>query len=82
MKISQKMKEYLQMSPFEIKNVFIRMAEGASKRKKIPFLNAGRGNPNFLNTTVREGFSHLNSFASEIAAKRVMVPDLGLRPQK
>lgn len=82
MKISKKMKGYLQMSPFELKNVLIKMAEGASKRKKIPFLNAGRGNPNFLNTTVREGFSCLNNFASEIAAKRIMVPDLGLRPQK
>ena len=48
MKINKKMKEYLQMSPFEIKNVFIQMAEKASKRKKIPFLNAGRGNPNFF----------------------------------
>ena len=82
MKINKKMKEYLQMSPFEIKNVFIQMAEKASKRKKIPFLNAGRGNPNFLNTTVREGFSCLNNFASHTAAKRLMTKDLGLRPQK
>jgi len=70
------------MSPFELKNVLIKMAESASTKKKLPFLNAGRGNPNFLNTTVRDGFSCLNSFASHTASKRLMTKDLGLRPQK
>lgn len=82
MKLSQKMREYLQMSPFEIKNVFIKMAEASAKRNKIKFLNAGRGNPNFLNTTAREAFSHLNMFATQAAGKKTSKKDLGLRPEK
>ncbi|MBD3304311.1 bifunctional aspartate transaminase/aspartate 4-decarboxylase [Candidatus Woesearchaeota archaeon] len=82
MKPSQKMREYLQMSPFEIKNVFIKMAEASAKKNKIPFLNAGRGNPNFLNTTAREGFSHLNLFATQEAGKQTSKKDLGMRPDK
>ncbi|MBW3002205.1 bifunctional aspartate transaminase/aspartate 4-decarboxylase [Candidatus Woesearchaeota archaeon] len=82
MKLDKKMREYLQMSPFEIKNVFIKMAEASSKRNKIKFLNAGRGNPNFLNTTAREGFSHLNMFAAQEAGKKISKKDLGLRPEK
>ncbi|MBW2973614.1 bifunctional aspartate transaminase/aspartate 4-decarboxylase [Candidatus Woesearchaeota archaeon] len=82
MKISIKMREYLQMSPFEIKNVFIRMAEASAQRNKTKFLNAGRGNPNFLNTTAREAFSHLNSFAALAAGKETTTKHLGLRPEK
>ena len=82
MKISKKMKEYLQMSPFELKNVLIDMAEASAKKNKINFLNAGRGNPNFLNTTVREGFSHLNMFAAQESGKRISKKDLGLRTEK
>ncbi len=82
MKISKKMREYLQMSPFELKNVLIDMAEVSAKKNRIKFLNAGRGNPNFLNTTVREGFSHLNMFAAQEAGKRISKKDLGLRTEK
>ena len=82
MKISKKMKEYLQMSPFELKNVLIDMAEVSAKKNKIKFLNAGRGNPNFLNTTVREAFSHLNMFAAQEAGKKTAKKDLGMRPEK
>lgn len=82
MKISKKMKDYLQMSPFEIKNVFISMAEKSAKKKKTQMLNAGRGNPNFLNTTVREGFSHLNTFAAEFAGRQTPKKHLGIRPAK
>jgi len=70
------------MSPFEIKNVFIKMAEASAKRNKIKFLNAGRGNPNFLNTTAREAFSHLNMFAAKESGKRIAKKDLGLRTEK
>ncbi|MBW2970057.1 bifunctional aspartate transaminase/aspartate 4-decarboxylase, partial [Candidatus Woesearchaeota archaeon] len=74
MKHSARMREYLQMSPFELKNELIRAAEA-----KGGMLNAGRGNPNFLNTSVREAFSVLNSFASLRAGKG---SDLGFRPEK
>jgi len=82
MKISKKMKGYLQMSPFELKNVLIDMAEASAKKNRIKFLNAGRGNPNFLNTTVREGFSHLNMFAAQESSKRISKKDIGLRTEK
>jgi aspartate 4-decarboxylase len=79
--INPKMKEFLSMSPFEFKNVLIKTAEDAAGENK-QILNAGRGNPNFLNTTVRKAFCCLNMFAAEVADKNLKTADLGLRPQK
>lgn len=89
------MKKYVEMSPFEFKNVLIDEAKKSfekktktDKKKKYKILeaagvlNAGRGNPNFLNTTTREAFSLLNDFASQDAKKRTQIKDLGLRPEK
>ena len=70
------------MSPFEFKNVLINLAETSAKKKKKQMLNAGRGNPNFLNTTAREAFSYLNLFATETASRRTKTPDLGLKTEK
>ena len=44
------------LSPFEIKNELIDLAKKASKTTQSAFLNAGRGNPNWIATTPREGF--------------------------
>lgn len=82
MKVCKKMKEYLGMSPFELKNTLISMAEKSAKQKKIEMLNAGRGNPNFLNTTGRKAFCALTSFAVANAEKNTKIADLGLRPEK
>lgn len=81
-KMTVDVREYLALSPFEFKNVLIDSAQQCAAKKKQPVLNAGRGNPNFLNTTVREAFSHLNTFASQLARKKTSTKDLGFRPDK
>jgi len=78
---------YGALSPFEFKNVLIDTAATTCKKeqnsgKTCRVLNAGRGNPNFLNTTVREAFSYLNIFATELAGKDGPSANLGLRPEK
>ena len=70
--------KYEQLSPFEIKNNLIEMAQKSGPN----ILNAGRGNPNFLNTTARKAFSQLNLFASTYAVGKMNNQDLGLRPVK
>lgn len=39
-------KELEKMSPFEIKNKLIEMAQEDARKSTATFLNAGRGNPN------------------------------------
>src|ERR1700748_2371525 len=50
------LKKFEALSPFEIKDELISLAKGTSKRTQTAFLNAGRGNPNWVATTTREGF--------------------------
>ena len=73
------MKQYQDMSPFELKNVLIKVAETEAKIKGGKVLNAGRGNPNFLNTLARKAFSYLNLFATELASKNIDIENLGLK---
>lgn len=51
-----RVREYEKLSPFEFKNVLIRLAEGSAPQQ---MMNAGRGNPNFFNTFAREIFGRL-----------------------
>ena len=44
------------MSPFEIKNKLIEFAEEHTRKAFCLFLNAGRGNPNWIATVPREAF--------------------------
>lgn len=79
--------QYNTLSPFEFKDVLIATAKNAcaamtASGKTCRMLNAGRGNPNFMNTTVREAFSLLHSFAAQDAAKGSAIPHLGFRPVK
>lgn len=55
-------KELEKMSPFEIKNKLISYAKDSEKRSASVFLNAGRGNPNWINTLPREAFFMLGRF--------------------
>lgn len=74
--------QYSEMSPFELKNVLIKMAEDEAKKnneKTLNVLNAGRGNPNFLNTLARNAFNYLNLFATELSDKNIDVESLGLK---
>ncbi len=67
-------------SPFEIKNLLIDKAKKAAQTKGCSYLNAGRGNPDFLNTTARLGFALLMQFAAQESADNT--PDVGYRVPK
>src|SRR5262245_49235195 len=53
-----------ELSPFQLKDELIRYAkaQSASKAASHKFLNAGRGNPNWIATTPREAFFLLGQF--------------------
>ena len=65
------------LSPFEIKDELIKLAKKTSRTTQSAFLNAGRGNPNWIATTPREGFFLLGQFAIT-ESKRVMEHPAGL----
>lgn len=50
------------MSPFEIKNELIELAKANARKSTATFLNAGRGNPNWIATTPREAMVLLTKF--------------------
>jgi len=76
------LRKFETLSPFEIKNELIALAKKTSKTAQSVFLNAGRGNPNWVATTPREGFFLLGQFAIT-ESKRVMdrQPGIGGMPQ-
>src|SRR5258708_36111754 len=76
------LKKFEALSPFEIKDELINLAKATSKTTQSAFLNAGRGNPNWIATTPREGFFLLGQFAVT-ESKRVMEesPGIGGMPQ-
>ncbi len=49
-------RRYEHLSPFELKNKLIQLSQTHVERM---MLNAGRGNPNWVATTPREGFFSL-----------------------
>lgn len=53
------------MSPFEIKGTLIELAEKRARRSTATFLNAGRGNPNWILSYPRKAFFLLGDFAME-----------------
>ena len=59
------------ISPFELKNRLIDMADESLKKTARTLLNAGRGNPNWIATTPREAFFLLGQFGLE-ECRRVM----------
>jgi aspartate 4-decarboxylase len=74
--------KYADMSPFEVKNELIEIAYAEAKKANKTALNAGRGNPNFLNTTVRFGFNLFSDFATKVSDDMDPKKDLGYRPEK
>ncbi|MCP3465675.1 aspartate 4-decarboxylase [Bradyrhizobium sp. CCGUVB23] len=71
------LKKFEALSPFEIKDELINLAKATSKRTQSAFLNAGRGNPNWVATTPREGFFLLGQFAIT-ESKRTMEHPAGI----
>jgi aspartate 4-decarboxylase len=76
------LRKFEALSPFEIKNELIKLAKKGSRTSQSVFLNAGRGNPNWIATTPREGFFLLGQFAI-VESRRVKddPPGLGGMPQ-
>jgi aspartate 4-decarboxylase len=71
------LRKFETLSPFEIKDELIRLAKKTSRTSQLAFLNAGRGNPNWVATTPREGFFLLGQFAVT-ESRRVMEHPAGL----
>ena len=65
------LRKFEALSPFEIKDELIQLAKNTSRTTQSAFLNAGRGNPNWIATTPREGFFLLGQFALT-ESRRVM----------
>lgn len=72
-----KLHNYETLSPFEIKDELIALAKKTSRTTQSAFLNAGRGNPNWIHTSSREAFFLLGQFAVT-ESKRVMDHPAGL----
>src|SRR5947208_1815360 len=77
-----RLREFETLSPFEIKDELIKLAKKTSKTTQSAFLDAGRGNPNWIATEPREGFFLLGQFAI-LESKRVMdeAPGIGGMPK-
>lgn len=78
-----KLRSYEALGPFEIKNDLAALATATAAASAISYLNAGRGNPNWIATEPREAFFLLGQFAIT-ESKRVMdlPPGVGGMPQK
>lgn len=49
-------KKMSEISPFELKNILIELADESARKSTHIMLNAGRGNPNWISTVPREAF--------------------------
>ncbi len=71
-------KKLSNMSPFEIKGTLIDLAQKNARRSTDTFLNAGRGNPNWILTYPRRAFFLLGQFAMEEAERNPYVAEWGI----
>jgi len=71
------LRKFEALSPFEIKDELIKLAKSTSRTTQSAFLNAGRGNPNWVATKAREGYFLLGQFAVT-ESKRVMEHPAGI----
>jgi len=76
------LRNYESLGPFEIKNFLAESATKAARKSATAYLNAGRGNPNWVATEPREAFFTLGHFAVQ-ETKRVMdvAPGIGGIPR-
>ena len=57
------LRQYETLSPFEIKNDLAKVATKTARASQVAYLNAGRGNPNWIATEPRSAFFLLGQFA-------------------
>ena len=72
---------YEQLSPFELKDKLISLANKRGDTSIWAMLNAGRGNPNWIAATPREAFFTLGQFAMEETRRSWSDPDLAGMPE-
>lgn len=81
-------KKMSEISPFELKNILIELADESARKSTHIMLNAGRGNPNWISTVPREAFFLLGQFALEECLQETELADemagacRGSQPQK
>jgi aspartate 4-decarboxylase len=75
-------RRYSQLSPFQLKDELIKWARAFSRGDAAAhkFLDAGRGNPNWVATTPREAFFLLGQFALDESKRVWDEPELGGMP--
>src|SRR5438874_560101 len=76
------LKQYEKLGPFEIKDFVAKLATKSAQENSLSYLNAGRGNPNWVATEPREAFFLLGQFAIT-ECKRVLdlPPGVGGMPK-
>ncbi len=76
------LKQYEKLGPFEIKDFLAKAAMKSAQEESLTYLNAGRGNPNWVATEPREAFFLLGQFAVT-ESKRVLdlPPGVGGMPK-
>ncbi|MFE0178530.1 bifunctional aspartate transaminase/aspartate 4-decarboxylase [Streptomyces sp. NPDC059002] len=85
----EEIQSFAQLSPFELKDKFIRIAQeaqadkpGQKEKSSTQMLNAGRGNPNWTATGPREAFYALGYFALSESRRVWTADNLGGMPEK
>lgn len=73
---------YGKISPFELKNKLIHLAEGQKEKSAHALLDAGRGNPNWTAATPREAFFAFGQFAVEETRRVWNEQDLAGMPKR
>jgi aspartate 4-decarboxylase len=68
------LRQYETLSPFEIKNDLAKVATKTSKASQVAYLNAGRGNPNWVATEPRSAFFLLGQFAVTECQRTMQLP--------
>ena len=68
------LRQYETLSPFEIKNDLAKMAAKTARASQVAYLNAGRGNPNWVATEPRSAFFLLGQFAVTESQRTMQLP--------
>jgi aspartate 4-decarboxylase len=76
------LRKYETLGPFEVKDELIKIARRTASQSSLAFLNAGRGNPNWIATKPREAFFLLGQFALTESTRTMQLPaGVGGMPQ-
>ncbi|MBQ5751367.1 MAG: aspartate 4-decarboxylase, partial [Bacteroidaceae bacterium] len=68
-------KEMERISPFELKDRLIELADESIRKATHTMLNAGRGNPNWIATLPREALFALGKFGIEECRRNWQCPE-------